>query len=196
MPRKKSIKRSATRFLDQVYAIDGFLRYVTPHITDDQVSWIHEYAVLRLYREFERLVLECLVGAINNDTEIISTKMGIAFPKHLTDEVCEYLVIADGYLDFRGRAGLIRLLKRFVPGDHYLVEVIKRVRYRDSLERLSALRNLAAHSGAVAKRRAKDVLQAERLGSAGTWLKREGRMQALLDSMAILAADVRRRAPY
>jgi hypothetical protein len=196
MPRKKSIRRSATRFLDDVYAIDGFLRSATPHVSDDQVSWIHEYAIIRLYREFERLVLECIVGAINNDTETISSKMGIAFPKHLTDEVCEYLVIADRYLDFRGRDGLIRLVKRFVPDDHYLVDVMKRPRYRQSLERLSALRNLAAHSGAVAKRRAKSVLQVERIGSAGTWLKREGRMQAILDSMAILATDVRRRAPY
>ena len=196
MPRKKSIRRSATRFLDQVYFIDAFISSVPRLLSDDHATWVHEYAILRLYREFERLVLECLVGAINNDTQTISEKMGIAFPRHLTDEVCEYMVVGDGYLDFRGRSGLIATIKRLVPDNHYLVETLKKPRYRQALEQLSALRNWSAHSSAVAKQRAKIALSVERLGAAGSWLKAQNRMQNLLASMAVLAIEIRRRAPY
>jgi len=48
---------------------------------------LHEYAVIRLYREFESLILQGLVGAINNDTSTLSATSGVQFPKHLTDEV-------------------------------------------------------------------------------------------------------------
>jgi hypothetical protein len=196
MPRKKSIRRSARRFSEQVYDIDTYMRTIVPLLSDQHSTWAHEYAIMRLYREFERLVLECLVGAINNDTEIISAKTGIQFPDHLTDEVCEYLVVGDGYLDFQGRDGLIKVIRRFVPNGHYLLETIKKPRYKSSLEQLTALRNLAAHPSSVAKRRAKAILHAERIGSAGSWLKAHDRMWHILAQMAILARELRSRAPY
>src|SRR5712692_9764090 len=122
MPRKKSIKKAAVKFdRDAEQALD----FVTAcgALSEDHVSLIHDYSVIRLYRSFETLMLDTLVGAINNDTATISDRTGIRFPKHLTDEVCEYLLIGDGFFDFRGRDGLIATLKEFVPDDHYLVEI-------------------------------------------------------------------------
>ena len=71
-------------------------------------------------------MLDTLVGALNNDTSTLSTRTGFSFPKHLTDEVCRFLVTGRGYFDFKGRDGLIKTLKQYLPDDHYLVEVVSK----------------------------------------------------------------------
>lgn len=193
--RKKSVQKTAKEFRESVDDIQAFLDSLSPDQSKEHVSWLHEYAIIRLYRDFEWMVLSALVGAINNDTTTISERVGIEFP-HLTDEVCEYLIIGDGFFDFKGRDGLIGTFKRYVPPDHYLVTVIKDPKYRASLEQLSALRNLAAHDSTVSRKRAKDVVKQERMGSAGSWLKAQGRFQTLLTKLKQLAEDLEKKAPY
>lgn len=196
MARKKSVKRVAKTFRQEVDALRVFVSRVGEGQSDEHISWIHELATIRLYRAFENLVLQALVGAINNDTSTLSDKTGFDFPKHLTDEVCEFIIVGNGYFDFRGRPGLIRTLKQYVPNDHYLIEVIKQSKYKDTLEKLVALRNFAAHSGPVAKRAALTAVNQKRMGSAGSWLKTQNRFNVLCVKIHALAAELERRAPY
>ncbi|MGH9382061.1 MAG: hypothetical protein ACRD2Z_15815 [Thermoanaerobaculia bacterium] len=196
MPRKKSVKKSAADFKARADEIAAFATDAEQKLTDQQASWAYDYGILRLYREFEALMLDALVGAINNDTATIAKSTGITFPRHLTDEVCEYLIIGNGYFDFKGRDGLIQTLKEYVPADHYLVTAVKKDKYRESLERLSALRNLAAHNSAVAKTRAKKAVQQERMPDAGSWLKKHGRLKGIIDRLKELAEEIDAGAPY
>lgn len=196
MARKKSVKKAAQHFRVQTAELAAFLAAVTPNQSKEHISWLYESAVIRLYREFELLVLGALVGAINNDSETISTRVGIQFPKHLTDEVCEFLVIGDGFFDFKGRDGLIRTLKRFVPDVHYLVQVVKKDKYKGALEQLSTLRNFAAHHSSVARRRAKEAVDQERIGSAGSWLKTQDRFDNLVTKLDELSTELEANAPY
>jgi len=196
MPRKKSVKNRAADFRNRVSSISDFLSAAESNLTAQHVSWAYEYGVLRLYREFESMILDALVGAINNDTSTIASRTGVAFPKHLTDEVCEYLIIGDGFFDFKGRDGLIKTLKEYVPDDHYLVEIVKKQKYKDALERLSALRNLAAHNSEIAKTRAKDAAGQERMPEAGAWLKKQNRLNTMLDSLRQLSEEIKTIAPY
>lgn len=196
MPRKKSVKTSATDFKAQADQIAAFATDAERKLTDQQGSWAYDYAILRLYREFEALMLDALVGAINNDTATITKSTGVTFPKHLTDEVCEYLIIGNGYFDFKGRDGLIQTLKQYVPADHYLVAAVKKDKYRESLERLSALRNLAAHNSAMAKTRAKKAVQQQRMPDAGSWLKKQDRLNAIIGRLKELADEIAAGAPY
>lgn len=196
MPKKKSVKRAAQQFIDRTNAIAGFLFVASIGMQAEHLSWSYEYAVLRLYREFESLLLHVLVGAINNDTSTISKRTGVEFPVHLTDDVCEFLVIRDGYFDFRGRDGLIQTLRRFLPDNHYLLMAVKRPTYKTALEQLCALRNYAAHSSRVAKRRAKEVLQQGRIGSAGSWLKVGFRFDSVRFKLVELAREIEAGAPY
>ncbi len=142
------------------------------------------------------MILEALVGAINNDTSTIASRTGVTFPKHLTYEVCEYLIIGDGFFDFKGRDGLIKTLKEYVPDDHYLVQIIKQPKYKESLERLSAMRNLAAHNSEIAKTRAKDVVGQVRMPEAGAWLKKQQRLLKMLVSLRQLSEEIEDKAPY
>lgn len=116
MPRKKSGKKAAQTFRDTLGRIETFTHEIDRNdLSDQAVTWAYEAALLKTYVVFEHLMLDCIVTAINNDTSTISARTGIAFPKHLTDEVCEYLVTGGGFFDFKGRDGLIRLIKASFP---------------------------------------------------------------------------------
>ncbi|WP_024326220.1 hypothetical protein [Thioalkalivibrio sp. AKL19] len=196
MPRKKSIQNSATSFQSNAGDLLDYVAEAEKHLSDAHVTWCYEYVVIRLYREFENLMLEALTGAINNDTSTISETTGIEFPAHLTDELCEYLIVANGYFDFKGRDGLIKIVKRYVPSTHYLVAILKKRRYKDPIEYLSALRNYAAHDSYQAKSAAKKATGYERMGPCGAWLKKQGRFKWLVDELNALAGEVHAHAPY
>jgi len=195
MARKKSIKKSAQDFAKRADELVTFLGTTTQGATDEHASWLHDYAVIRLYREFESLMLDALVGCINNDTTTVSAQKGIKFPKHLSDEVCEYLVTGGGYFDFKGRDGLIKLLKKFVPDGHFLPAAVKKAGYKTALEQLSALRNFAAHNSAQSREAALAATGNERIRSAGAWLKRQGRFGKLVDALKNLASEIEAGAP-
>ena len=194
--RKKSIKKSASNFSREANELLDFVNNCCKALTDKEISWVYEGAIIHLYREFEGLILDALIGAINNNSEHLSTTTGVNFPAHLKREVCEYLIVSSGYFDFKGRDGLIRVLKKFVPDDHYLVVVIKDPAYKDSLEKLSALRNYAAHGSHKSKAVALKAIDQKRMGSAGSWLKRQGRLNAIVGDLKRLACCLEADAPY
>ena len=196
MPRKKSIKNSAQSFRAATDEICTFVTNVANGQSDQHVTWLYNYGIIRLYREFESLVLDALVGAINNDTATVSAGTSIQFPKHLTDEVCEFLIRGTGYFDFKGRSGLISTVKKFVPENHYLLTTIKKPIYRDALERLSALRNFAAHESDQSKRSALRAIDRKRIQSSGAWLKRATRFATIADRLKDLATEIENAAPY
>jgi len=195
MPRKKSIKLAADKFTQ---AVDQILLFFadTKGLQESHRFWCADYGVIRLYWEFEVLVLSALVGAINNDTETLSQSLGFTFPKHMSQDVCTYLIIGQGYFDFKGRDGLIQLIKSFVPDSHYLCDIVRNPQYKDALEQLSALRNFAAHQSGKAKKAAIKAIGGERIGSAGSWLRREGRFEKVCESLKKLARDIEKRSPY
>jgi hypothetical protein len=197
VPRKKSVRKWARTFQSGVDAIMQFISPATlQHLTDAQQSWAHEYAVIRLYQQFELMMLDALTGAINNDTAVVSSTVGVTLPKHLTDEVCSFLITGTGYFDFKGRAGLINTLKKFVPDSHYLVTAVKKDKYKDALERLWALRNFASHSSPQAKKSALNAVRLKRMSSVGSWLKRQQRCKNLAESLKNLACEIEAGAPY
>lgn len=169
------ITKKVEDFQDKKEEIDKFLEKMNGYKKMGvHKSWCYEYAIIRLYRAFEELMLEVLKGALNRDPKYFLEKNDIKLPTSLNKNLAEYVIVGGGYFDFKGRDGLIEILKKFLPKDHWFVTIVKDDIYRDSLDRLSVLRNYAAHGGSTAKARAKKVLGQERLGTAGTWLSKEG----------------------
>ncbi len=160
--RKKSIRKAVEEFQVKANSIDEFCTRVSGALGEHDVSWCYEYAVIRLYRDFEDLMLNCLVALINNDTETLSKRTNIDFPRHLSVNVCEYLIVGNGFFDFKGRDGLISTLGKYLPKDHWLVDTVKDRRFRPALDRLAALRNYAAHDSSVSKKAAMDVTEHQR----------------------------------
>ncbi|HMN94005.1 MAG TPA: hypothetical protein PKC60_12320 [Hydrogenophaga sp.] len=195
MPKKKSIKGSANEFKAETDKILAFLT-ASAGLGDEHVSWCHDLAIIRLYRAFESLMLDALVGALNNDTSTLSSRTGFTFPKHLTDEVCRFLVTGRGYFDFKGRDGLIRALKQYLPDAHYLITVVSKQGYRDSLDLLTAARNYAAHESQQSKAAFKKATGQNRVGAAGSWLKRQNRFGKIADKLKAMADEIHAAAPY
>lgn len=196
LARRKSIKKVAQQFQVKADSVVEFAIASHMHLTDQHVTWAHEYAIIRLYRDFEELMLNALKGAINNDTTTLSSTVKIDFPKSLSDAICEYIITGGGYFDFRGRDGLIKTLKKFVPGNHYLVRTVKKQKYKDALERLSSLRNYAAHDSEISRTNAKKSVGQNRIGPAGAWLKSQGRLKLIVERLKELASEIEKQAPY
>ncbi|MGD9730177.1 MAG: hypothetical protein AB7F91_16370 [Parvularculaceae bacterium] len=195
--RKKSIRKAARDFVTNIDGIVDFTnRTGGPQLTDQDQSWCYDLAIIRVYREFEDLMLSCLVALINSDASTFSQLKGRNFPDHMNVEVCEYLVYGDGYFDFSGRDGLISTIKKFVPATHWLPTAVKKPAYKDALERMCALRNFAAHDSSVSKKRALASIDQERMSSSGAWLKKQGRLVAICDRLKQLANEILAAAPY
>lgn len=201
MARKREIKKAAQRFIAEVDSLLAFTVSVSAGQSAAHQSLIFDGAVIQLYRLFEGLILETLVGAINQDMATFSAKTNVTFPKHLNDEVCEYLVTGGGYFDFKGRDGLISTIKKHVPPTHYLLTTIKKDQYKKSLNVLTALRNHAAHQSDKSKKAALEATGQKRIGSSGSWLKSpdqgkpKSRFYWLCMRLKNLAAEIQAAAP-
>jgi hypothetical protein len=196
MPKKKSIKKAVQRFLPNVEETKAYVAAASQRLSAAHRSRVYDGAIIALYRDFENLILEVLVGAINNDTTTISSQLGVAFPRHLTDEVCRYIITGPSYFDFKGREGLISRVKQYVPKDHYLVEVLKEQRHKTPLEQLVALRNFAAHSSPQSRKAALEATEQKQMATAGSWLKCQGRFARIADQIESIARDIENSAPY
>lgn len=211
MPRKKSARDAATKFLASTADVRDFLAEIDrANLSALTQSRAHDQAIMATSVAFERLMLHCLVAAVNNNTATISQTTGIDFPKHLTDEVCEYLVTGGGYFDFKGRDGLIKTVKRFAPTGHWLLVVVSDPRYRFELDLLIGLRNYAAHGSKQSKAKAGAAMRSfelrrqtqpadlvgMRIPEAGAWVKCNRRMTRLLGGLDQLASAIQTGAPY
>lgn len=179
--------------MDQILT---FVTNVQVGQTDEHISWLYNYAIIRLYKEFEGLMLDVLVAAVNNDTSTLASTTDVEFPKHLTDEVCEFLITGTGYFDFKGRSGLIKTLRTFVPATHYVVTTVSKGTYTKALDQLTALRNFAAHESQVSKRAALAAIDGSKISSSGAWLKKQGRFDLIAQKLKTLSADLHASAPY
>lgn len=192
------MKLAAQTFRANVDEIVAFTARSTgsANLSDEDQSWCFDLAIIRLYREFEDLMLSCLVALINNDTTTFSQQKNRSFPKHMNVEVCEYLICGDGYFDFAGRDGLIKTIKKIVPATHWLPTIVGDPKYTDALKKLSALRNFAAHDSSVSKKRALDAINQKRIHSSGAWLKKLNRFTAICDSLKHMAQRIEAAARY
>lgn len=196
MPRKKSARSSIHHFLKECDDVQDFLEACRNLAKKKYITWSYEQAVIKLYRDFEVLVLDLLVHAVNSDTSTISQTTNTKFPRHLSDEVCEYLIVGRGFFDFKGRDGLIKTVTECVPPSHWIVTKLKDSKYREALEQLCALRNFAAHRSRRSKLAALKACKAKRMGSAGSYLKANNRIKKLVDKLRSLANDMLTEARY
>lgn len=213
--KKKSAVRSATAFLSTSQDIRSFINEVTAApLSKKSTTHVYDAAIIKLYVAFERLMFDCLAGALNRDSTAFSAKTGVTFPVHMNLKVCEYLVTGGGYFDFKGRSALISTMKDFTPEGHYLVKVVAKDEYHFALELLLALRHLAAHESPQSRKRArlaiyqfstnkkdashKDVLKANARvpPTAGSWLKRPGRFNFIAADLDKLANEIITNAPF
>lgn len=186
--RKNSIQKSAEAFVVEVEYIESFLSRMKELVEEKwDLTWIYDLAVIRLYRSFEDLIFNTLILCLNRDSATLSERKGITFPRHLSVPVCGYIIMGDGYFDFRGRDGLIKTIGGFAPREHCFLEIVKDSSYKDAIERMVALRNFAAHDSNVSKKNALAAIPGSNLSSSGAWLKVNARFSDLSGPLKTMA---------
>ena len=108
----------------------------------------------------------------------------------------QYIICGDEYFDFAGKSGLISTIAKFVPANHWLPTIVKDPAYTDALDKLSALRNFAAHDNAVSKRRARNAIGQDKIHSSGAWLKKQKRLDRICAKLNAMADQIEAAAPY
>ncbi|WP_206922517.1 hypothetical protein [Alicyclobacillus suci] len=194
MSRKKDIRLWATRFQDDLAELLDFVSTMGRGASDKHKTLIYDAAIIRLYRHFEEFMLNVLVALVNKDNRVFCAEAGVDFPKHLTDEVCEYLItrITGGkYFDFHGRSSLLDLFYKCAGKGHTITLIIKDPMYQTTLDQLTALRNFAAHGSKQSKLAALRVTSQKNMSSSGAWLKTAGRFDALVANLRQLAETIR-----
>ncbi|MER7497009.1 hypothetical protein ABT033_30990 [Streptomyces pharetrae] len=218
MGRKKSGRLAADEFRKSTAELRAFTAEVDgAGLSPTATNVAYDAALIKTSVAFEKLMLECLIVAVNSDSGPLSKSTDIAFPKHMTVSHCEYLITAGGYFDFKGRGALLKDMLKYTGKPHWLYDVVSDGRYYHSLELLLALRNFAAHESPQAKKKMKreifcyrrkvkdpnstfalkaDFAKAYAPTSAGSWAKKQQRFDALLNELDHIAGRIHAAAPY
>ncbi|MCB1274827.1 MAG: hypothetical protein KDB25_10635 [Leucobacter sp.] len=195
--RKKSGRLAATKAIERLLDTEKFVAEVTnAGLSKDALSRAHNVAIIESAITLERLVLDCLVVAINNDVSVIRTESQVNFPAHLQDDVVEYIIVGNGYFDFRGgKSGIVKAVKQYLVDSHWVTQAVKRLD-ASQIDRLIALRNWAAHESPQSARKAKAAVNQVRARSAGSWAKVDGRIFEITAAVRAFALDIQHSAPY
>jgi len=193
--RKASGKVAARKCRDELSEIETYLADVQgSSLSKQSRSRCYDLAALKLCVALERMVVEGLIVAINNDRKALKARTGIEFP-HLNRAASEYLIMGDGYFNFNGtKDGMMRAVRHYLDRSHWLVKALSTSDAK-TLARLFSLRNWAAHESAASGRAARAAIGMN-AGSAGSWLKSGTRMQVLIDHVRKIANNVEAAAPY
>ena len=196
--KKKSLRKPAENFIAECDKIIDFVDAASDgqNVSEVHKSWVYDYAIIRLYREFEQMLLECMVAGLNQDNTHLSEAKRLNLPKHLTDELCEYLIRGDQFFDFKGRKDIRNKFRKFLGDEHFLVHMFASNAYDADLRKLIALRHFAAHDSAQAKENALRACGLRRMGSSGSYLKKQGRLESLVANLKVMAGDIAQNAPY
>jgi len=194
MAKKMDPEKAQEALLVEIGRVFRFAEEVKAGLPD-QIEHAYEFVAICVHRAVEQFVFGLVLASVNRDaTQIALADAGIRFPKHMTVEACEFVLLrGKDYFDLKNSQTLAEFCARFLPEKHTLNStILTRPDVRAAVDRLCALRNLAAHrESETAKRRAKKALGMRRLGSAGEYLSRNGKLARLQDDALTVGAGFR-----
>lgn len=158
MANKKSISKVIQNFnraIDEQQDFVGKAR--ESHFTDRHLSLIYEMSLIKIVSAVELLVLDSMVTVINRDSVAVRQRHGVRIPAHMTDDMCEFLKVRNGYFCFGDRERMIKRVKEFLPRDDWLLLSLRESTNKDSFNRMMALRGFAANGSDYNCRRAKQA---------------------------------------
>lgn len=188
-----NIQNVCNEFVRSTQDLKNYIEKCKQVFSEDKkyLSNCYEYAAIDLYKNFEHFILRVLIACLNHDHSHIEELYGIQLGKHINYDVCEFLVTKGGFFDFKGRSGLIQLLGDTIGKDHEVVAKVKNTNYTKALNRLYTIRNYAAHNSKQSKIKARDAFGLTQIGSAGSCLKAQERLDEMIDSLVDLANEIK-----
>ncbi|MGC6474286.1 MAG: hypothetical protein ACON5P_06555 [Candidatus Puniceispirillaceae bacterium] len=180
MPRRgavSSLGKKVDKFNREIEKVQDFIKTIENcrTITDMHKHWCYQQGIIRIYRAFEVLMLDCLVALLNKDAS-------------------RFVVMGGEYFNFRNYDGLIKECKRFLLDGNPFIFALKG--HKAAIEKMTALRNFSAHDSHKAEAQMKRVLKMDRPGDPGKWLRsdknnRGKRLRDLIKEFEKLAKEIR-----
>lgn len=188
-----SLQKVCDEFIQNMAEIRGYVSRCDTVFSGEEkyLSFCYENAIIMLYKAFEKFILRTMISCLNHDHSHFEQKYGIKLGNHINDDVCEFLITKGGYFDFKGRGGLNKILNATIGASHNVGKVIKNNKYGNTIDRLCAVRNYAAHNSIQAKKAAKDAYGLKSISSPGSFLKKQNRLVSLISELTELANDVK-----
>jgi hypothetical protein len=196
MANKTSIKAVVRNFNSNLDTVLQFVQQFRGDGKGASVIYIYDYAIIKIYKDFEELILNTIIGLINNDASYITAKKGLTTTKSLTKRDAEQLFIGNNYFSFKGRNGLLKQIKNFFPNTHWFVNLLSDAKYEKTFDLIIPLRNFAAHSSKIAKRNAIKAVGMQQLAYSGSWLKVGNRFQHIVDDLKDIALKIDAQAKF
>lgn len=190
--RKIDFQKTTSTFKSQVESLKGFLEEskMSMKAKDSYISNCYEYGIISLYKSFEMFMYRTILGCINHNSSYVSEHYKVDFGRHISDEMCDFILTKGGYFDFRGTDGLIKICKHHIGDMYGIVDIIKKDEYAKAIDKLVALRNYAAHNSNSSKERAKAVLKLKRIPPIGSYLKKHKTVEEIADKLCKLADEI------
>lgn len=198
--KKKSPETSLARYREAVEEIRGFIANVTAqNISGDGAAHWYDHAVISAYREFEKFILDISIARINRDPKAFYSAIGVEFGQHIGADQCAFLLVGDGYFDFKGHSGLVDVLSKAAGKPSPMVDAAKVPESRKAFEILTGLRNFVAHGSDQSVDKALAAMRnwepaRKNLGRAGVWLRTvvggQTRFERLLNQIDTLCASL------
>lgn len=191
--RKVSIPNAAQAFAEEVQSIKDYLTFCNTTFSEKDLylSNSYEYAIIALYKAFEKFIYKTMVGCINHNNTTVTETYGVNFGKHTNDDMCEFIITKGGYFDFKDKGGLVKSLKQNIGSTYTIVDIVKKDCYDVALKRLCALRNYAAHTSQQAKLKAAQAYGLQRIATAGSHLKTQNRFNDIANSLLQLSNEIK-----
>lgn len=164
MANQVSIKAVANRFLGECDSLSDYLRHQNSHCSGKFLSYAYDFAIIKLFKDFEELLLGTVTGVINNEAPYIQDGHGGFRKKSIVKAQAETIFLGGRYFSFKGTGGLLHDIRTTVPLNHRLVTILSDTSYNHTFSVLIPLRNFAAHSSKNAKIRAIAAVGLSQLG--------------------------------
>ncbi len=153
--RKANLRRNHDTFDDAVTRYRSFLNKIicaqrvisTPQEKRD----LSESTLLRICAHWERFVDGHLVDCVNRDHTKLSAFFEARIPDNPSKDLCQALIIGEGYTDFKSINDLRRFSRRILPNESNPFLAISR-RHADKLDEVYVIRNYLSHYSTKSRR--------------------------------------------
>ena len=196
MASEVSIKTVAKKFSSQLDTISDFVQEHRGTGNGVFVFYIYDYAIIKIFKDFEELLLDTIVGLINQEAPYTASATGHKGTKSLKKRDAENLFIGNKYFSFKGQNGLLKQIKTFFPANHWFINILSDIKYNQTFDILIPLRNFAAHSSKIAKKNAVKAVGLQQLGYSGKWLKVDNRFGNIVNDLKDIATRINTQAKF
>jgi hypothetical protein len=189
--KKKSPATSLAEYRGGIAKVRAFVTEAhAKGVNSAAIARCYDHAVLIAYRTFEAFVLDICIARINVDPSAFYDTVGVNFGVHITANQCAFLLVGDGYFDFRGHGGLVDVVRKVSGAESAMVAATKVAANRVAFEILAGLRNYVAHQSRQSHRAALPAMKKweparSNLGFAGVWLRTGPGGQTRLERLLI-----------